>query len=151
MSYKAELDDLDKEIIRMLAINSRMSYRKIAEKLGVSPATIIVRLRKLRKKGIIKSFTIDLDPEKLGYSVQAYMLVKTDPKKTRNVLIKLSRIDNIVEISEVTGDYHLLLKIWAEDQRALAKVIDRIRIIDGVVDTNTMLVLKCIRKTLSFA
>ncbi|WFO75412.1 Lrp/AsnC family transcriptional regulator [Desulfurococcaceae archaeon MEX13E-LK6-19] len=146
MSSRIDLDDLDREIIKLLMLNSRMSYRKIAERLGVSPATVLVRLRKLRKKGVIRGFTVDIDPEKLGFSVQAYMLIKTDPKKTRNVLIRLSKMDNIVELCEVTGDYHLLLKVWAEDQKALANIIDQVRLVDGVVDTNTMLVLRSVKR-----
>lgn len=146
MGSRVGLDDLDREILRMLVLNSRMSYRRIAVRLGVSPATVLVRLRKLRKKGIIKGFTVDLDPEKLGFNVQAYMFVKTDPKKTRSVLLRLSRMNNIVEMYEVTGDYHLLLKIWAEDQKALANIIDQVRLIDGVTNTSTILVLRSIKK-----
>ncbi len=145
MSSRTDLDDLDLEIIRILLVNSRTSYRKIAEKIGVSPATVLIRLRKLRRKGIIRGFTIDLDPNKLGYNVQAYILVKTEPKKTRNVWSRIASLKNVVEAYEVTGEYNILAKVWVEDYKSLANTIDLVRGIDGVVDTNTIIVLRPIK------
>lgn len=142
MSVFSDLDDLDLEILRLLQINARLSYRKIAERLGVSPATILVRLRRLKKKGIIKGFTVEIDPYKLGYQSIAYMLIKIDPRKLRRVISHLMKEPYIVEIYEITGDYHLLIKLWARDPANLANIIDRIRLIDGVNDTNTLYVLK---------
>lgn len=142
MSVFSDLDDLDLEILRLLQINARLSYRKIAERLGVSPATILVRLRRLKKKGIIKGFTVEIDPYKLGYQSIAYMLIKIDPRKLRRVISRLMKEPYIVEIYEITGDYHLLIKLWARDPANLANIIDRIRLIDGVNDTNTLYVLK---------
>jgi len=142
LSIFGELDDLDLEILRLLQINARLSYRKIAERLGVSPATILVRLRRLKKKGIVKGFTVEIDPYKLGYQSLAYMLLKVDPRKLRKVISRFMKEPYIVEIYEITGDYHLLIKLWARDPGDLANIIDRIRLIDGVNDTNTLYVLK---------
>ncbi len=147
MGYHGELDDLDIEILRLLQVNARLSYRRIAEKLGVSPATVLVRLRKLKRKGVVKGFTVEIDPYKLGYQVLAFMLVRTDPKKLRRVVVRLMKEPYIVGVYEVTGDYHILLKLWARGPEDLAGIIDRIRVIDGVVDTNTLYVLKIDKET----
>ncbi|MCD6488368.1 MAG: Lrp/AsnC family transcriptional regulator [Desulfurococcales archaeon] len=149
MNHAIELDDLDRELIRILELNSRMSYRKIAERLRVSPATVLVRLRKLRRKGIIKGFTVDLDPTKLGYTAQAIMLIKTEPKKMKLVANKLASLPNAVEIYEVTGEYHVLVKIWAEDQNSLAKLIDLISGIEGIRDFNIVYILKVVKEARS--
>ncbi len=142
MAVYSDLDDLDLEILRLLQVNARLSYRKIAERLGVSPATVLVRLRKLRRKGIVKGFTVEIDPYKLGYQSLAYMLIRVDPRKIRKVIARLLKEPYIVEIYEVTGDYHLLIKLWARNPSDLANIIDRIRLVDGVRDTNTLYVLK---------
>ena len=147
MSIYGELDELDIGILRLLQSNARLSYRGIASRLGVSPATVLVRLKKLRRKGVLKGFTIVLDPYKLGYNSLAFILVKTDPRRTKYVAARLLREPFITEIHEVTGDYHLLVKVWAKDNVDLANIIDRIRLVDGVVDTNTLYVLRIVKET----
>ncbi len=146
MSVYGELDELDLGILRLLQSNARLSYRSIASRLNVSPATVLVRLRKLKRKGVIKGFTVVLDPYKLGYQSLAYILVKTDPRRTRYVAARLLREPYIVEVYEVTGDYHLLIKTWAHSPSDLANVIDRIRVLEGVVDTNTLYILRIVKE-----
>ncbi len=145
--YFKDIDDLDIEILRLLQSNARLSYRSIASRLNVSPATILVRLRKLKKKGIIKGFTVEVDPYKLGFQSLAFILVKADPRKIKQVIARLIREPAIVEVYEVTGEYHVIVKAWAHDPSDLASVIDRIRLIDGVIDTNTIYVLRIAKES----
>ncbi|MEM3478784.1 MAG: Lrp/AsnC family transcriptional regulator, partial [Candidatus Bathyarchaeia archaeon] len=86
------IDDVDREIIRMLQEDARVSFRKIAEKLNVSEATIFTRVKKLLKKNVIKGFTAIVSPEKVGKNITAFVLINADPKKLHNVLEALSRM-----------------------------------------------------------
>ncbi|MBS7604854.1 MAG: Lrp/AsnC family transcriptional regulator [Candidatus Bathyarchaeia archaeon] len=141
-----EIDDIDKEIIRMLQDDARISLRRIAEKLNVSETTIFIRIKKLLEKNIIKRFTAIVSPEALGKKITAFILINADPKKIQNVLNTLSKMDDVYEVYDVTGSYYAIVKVRTEDQNKLAKIIDEIGLIDGVISTETALVLRSIKE-----
>lgn len=142
----SEIDDVDKEIIRKLQSDARISFRKIAENLNVSEATIFIRVKKLLKKGIIKGFTAIVSPEMLGKNITAFILIIADPKKLQKVLEAISKMDDVYEVYDVTGPYYAIVKVKTEDQNRLAKIIDEIGMIDGVISTETALVLRSIKE-----
>jgi len=141
-----DIDNVDKEILRMLQDDARISFRKIAEKLNVSEATIFIRVKKLLKKKIIKRFTAIVSPEMLGKNITAFILINADPKKLQRVLEAISKIDDVYEVYDVTGSYYAIAKVRTEDQSKLAKIIDEIGMIDGVISTETALVLRSIKE-----
>ncbi|MEM0049449.1 MAG: Lrp/AsnC family transcriptional regulator [Candidatus Bathyarchaeia archaeon] len=141
-----EIDDIDKEIIRMLQDDARISLRRIAEKLNVSETTIFIRIKKLLEKNIIKRFTAIVSPEALGKKITAFILINADPKKIQNVLNTLSKMDDVYEVYDVTGPYYAIVKVRTEDQNKLTKIIDEIGLIDGVISTETALVLRSIKE-----
>jgi len=144
MSVK--IDSIDKTILKMLQDNARIAFKRIAEKVGVSEATIFVRVRKLREKGVIKRFTALVSPELLGKNLTAFVLINTDPKKLEDVLATLSRIDDVYEAYDVTGTYYAIVKIRTENREALAEIIDKIGMIEGVTRTETAIVLRCVKE-----
>ncbi|MCS7128378.1 MAG: Lrp/AsnC family transcriptional regulator [Desulfurococcaceae archaeon] len=146
MNQYIEIDELDKDILRELRVDARQSYRRLAEKLRVSPATIIFRIRRMMKRGIVKAFTIDLDLAKLGFQSMAFIMVKLDPRKSRNSMDLLKKDPNVAELYEVTGDYHALMKVYSRDPKELANIIDRVRLTDGVNDANVIYVLRCVKE-----
>jgi len=143
---KVKIDDIDREILRMLQDNSRVAFKRIAEKVGVSEATIFVRVKNLRKKGVIKRFTVIVSPELLGKSLTAFVLINSEPKKLESVLETLSDMDDVYEVYDVTGTYYIIAKIRTENKESLAKIIDRIGMIDGVTRTETAIVLKSVKE-----
>ena len=142
----SKIDDIDKEILRMLQDNARVSFRKIAKKLNVSETTIFMRVRKLLRKKVKKRFTAIVSPEMLGKNITAFVLITADPKKLQTVLEMLSKIDDVYEVYDVTGSYYAIVKVRTEDQKKLTKIIDEIGMIDGVMGTETALVLRSIKE-----
>ena len=142
----AKLDSADKTILRMLQEDARTAFKRIAEKIGVSEATVFVRVRKLREKGVIKRFTALVSPELLGKALTAFVLINTEPKKLEDVLATLSQMDDVYEVYDVTGSYYAIAKIRTENRETLAKIIDRIGMIDGVTRTETAIVLRCVKE-----
>ncbi len=140
------IDDIDKTILEMLQEDSRVALRKIAERLGVSEATIFVRVRKLREKGIIKRFTIDVSPELLGKSLVAFIMLKADPREYSKALEKIREIDDICEIFDVTGNYYAILKVRTGSRDELMDIIDKLGLIDGITSTETAIVLRRIKE-----
>lgn len=144
MSVK--IDSTDRTILNMLQDDARIAFKRIAEKIGVSEATVFVRVRKLREKGLIKRFTALVSPELLGRGLTAFVLINTDPKKLEDVLSTLSSMDDVYEVYDVTGTYYAIVKIRTENRKTLAEIIDQIGMIDGVTRTETAIVLRCVKE-----
>ncbi len=141
-----EIDDIDKEILKMLQEDGRMPLSKIAKKLDLSEATIHARIKRLREKGIIKGFLADVDPDKVGKSVLAFVLVKINTKKYFETLLNIAKMKDVYEVHDITGDYSALLKIRVKNREELAKLLDEIGKLDGVQSTHTMYVLRTIKE-----
>ena len=144
MSVK--IDSTDKAILSMLQENARIAFKRIAERIGVSEATIFVRVKKLQEKGVIKRFTALVSPELLGKNLTAFVLINTEPKKLEDVLVALSRMDDVYEAYDVTGTYYAIVKIRTESREKLAEIIDQIGMIEGVTRTETAIVLRCVKE-----
>lgn len=108
MSHRV-IDELDAKIVRLLAEDSKLSVRKLAEKLNVAPSTMHSRLRKLVDNGIIKRFTIIPDYDLIGYSITALTLLAVEGKYIETVAKELSKNPNVVAVYDITGDYDLAI------------------------------------------
>lgn len=144
MTYS--LDRLDKEILKILQEDGRISFSKIAQMLNMSESTIHMRIKRLRELGILKGFYADIDMEKIGLKVLAFVQLKADPKKYEQVLNVLKEMKEVAEIYDVTGEYYALVKVVVPSNEDLAKVLDDIGKLDGVTDTYTMIVLRVIKE-----
>ena len=143
---REDLDEINRVILEMLQEDARISFRKIAQRLKVSEATIFVRVKKLVNKGVIKKFTAIVSPEHVGKRLTAFILIDADPRKLEKVFEELKVIDDIYEIYDVTGSFSAILKIRAKDHQDLKNIIDKIGLIDGVIKTETALVLKSVKE-----
>jgi len=146
ISMNADIDETDRMILNMLQDDARVSFRKIAEKQNVSEATIFVRVKKMKEKGIIKKFTITVSPELLGKPLAAFILMNVEPRKLKSVVEGLDKIKDVYEIHDVTGTYYIIAKIRTENRENLAGIIDRIGLLEGVTSTETAIVLKSIKE-----
>ena len=141
-----ELDDVDRKILRALQKDARASFKKIGEDVGVSEATVFVRVRKLQEKGVLRGFKAIVDPRAVGKSLTAIMLVRANPKGLPGMLDALRRLDDIYEIYDVTGQYYSILKIRTSGTDELSRIIDQIGTIDSVAGTETIIVLRTVKE-----
>jgi DNA-binding Lrp family transcriptional regulator len=130
----------------MLQDDARVAFRKIAEKVGVSEATVFVRVKKLIENGVIRRFTALVSPELLGKGLTAFVLINADPKRLQHVFEMLAGIEDVYEVYDVTGAYYVIAKIRTSDREKLVKVIDQIGLIEGVTRTETAIVLRSIKE-----
>mgnify|MGYP000619078077 FL=1 len=144
MSVK--LDRIDKKLLEILQDNAKTPYSKISEMLGVSEATVHLRIKKLMKFGVIKRFQAIVDPEKVGKKVLAIVAITAVPQKYERVLEELKKMPEIYEIYDVTGEYYTITKVRVSNRDELARVLDKIGSIDGVESTRTMYVLRVIKE-----
>ncbi len=146
MSKKAEhIDEVDRSILRLLLSNGRIPYRRIADELNLSESTIYLRIRKLSKLGILKGFTVNVDLSKLGFIVVAYILLKVSPKNYEDSLKRIANHPGVVEAYEVSGEHQVLVKAVAADNRELAKIVDGLGSIGGLVEVKVLYVLRTLR------
>ncbi len=132
MSENKNIDERDRKILEELCRNSRISYSELAKKLGISDVAIIKRIRKLEETGVIKKYTIVVDPSKLGYKSISFTGINVDPQKLFNVIEELKGMDEIKYLALTSGDHHLIAVIWCSDQDELREIHRRISMIDGV-------------------
>jgi len=138
-----KIDKIDRKIIELLKRDGRMSYRKIAEEIGRTEVTVRRRVRKLIKEGVIKRFTVVIDPVKIGKSVQAFISVPIDVKKTSKLVEKLRDMEEVSEAYFLAGRTILLLKINVEDLGALSRFLEeKLEVLGETRNVETYLILK---------
>jgi len=140
------LDDADKKILAELQQDARASFKAIAEDIGVSEATVFVRVKKLKEAGILKGFRAIVDPSAVGKPLTAFILVRAQPKIYQNVLNSLKQVEDIYEIFDVTGQFYSVLKVRTTGTDQLSKIIDEIEKIEGIAGTETIIVLRTIKE-----
>jgi Lrp/AsnC family transcriptional regulator for asnA, asnC and gidA len=135
------LDAIDRRIIEKLTEDARLPLVHLAKKLKVSNTLVHQRIKKLNEKGILQNASYKLDPSKLGYETSAYTQIKLDSYELRTEIEKqVATIDEIVECVNISGEYAILVKIYARNNRHLRDIIyDKIQTIKGVSTTNTII------------
>jgi len=128
-----EIDQIDLKVLKMLQEDGRLPFTEMAGKLKLSESTIRKRVQSLQKKGVIKKFTIEIDPPKIGMNTIAIVGVDVDPTELLDVAQKLCRIREIRSVATSTGDHMIMTEIWTRDGRELTKLIsEKIGKINGV-------------------
>ena len=137
------IDDINLKIINILNKDSSLPFVEIAKQIGISDATVHIRVRRLLAAGIIKKFTISLDNNKLGYDHLAFMGINIEPGTADEVTNSLTTIDEVLEIHEMHGRFDLLLKIRAKDLEEMREiVVNKIRKLPRIIETELMTALK---------
>lgn len=137
------LDLIDLRIISMLCKDSNTPFVEIARNIGISDATVHIRVKRLVVEGIIRKFTIALNYDVMGYDHLAFLGINIEPEFADMVISKLSLLDHVLEIHEMYGRFDLMLKIRAknlEEMRIIVK--DRIRNLPHIVKVELLTVLK---------
>lgn len=144
MAENYKIDNLDKNIIQQLLANAKKPYAEIAKICQVSPATIHVRIEKMRQAGIITGHHLSIDAKALGYDVCCFIGVNLrSARDYHEVLPLLEEIDEVVEAYFTTGQYSVLIKIMTTSIESLQwLLIDKIQAIKQVQSTETLISLQ---------
>jgi Lrp/AsnC family transcriptional regulator, leucine-responsive regulatory protein len=131
------LDDADQEILQMLLQDSRMSLKTLGQRVGLSSPSVAERLRRLEDRGVIRGFTIDINPQALGYTLQAVVRIRPLPGKLHIVQKLIEETPQFVECDKVTGDDCFVAKLHVRSIEHLDQILDRI---SNQAETNTAIV-----------
>jgi Lrp/AsnC family transcriptional regulator, regulator for asnA, asnC and gidA len=127
------LKDTDVMIINLLRQNADLSTKEMARKLRLNESTLRKRIFALRKKGVIRKRLADINAEKLGYKSRVMLGVDVEPPKVLEVGKKLAAIPQARFVFALSGENDFLVVIWARDNDSMARVVDSVGSINGVV------------------
>jgi Lrp/AsnC family transcriptional regulator, leucine-responsive regulatory protein len=131
------MDELDIRIIDLLVVNSRTSLKDLGKATNLSSPSVADRIRRLEEKGVIRAFTVDIDPEALGYSLQAVVRVRPLPGMLHIVEKLIQETPEFIECEKVTGDDCFIAKLYFRSMGQLDAILDRIT---EKAETNTSIV-----------
>jgi Lrp/AsnC family transcriptional regulator for asnA, asnC and gidA len=139
----AQIDGIDKKILRYLMADARTPILEIARNIGISGAAIHQRLRKLEKSGLLEGSRFILNPKALGYTTTAYVGIYLDKAMSNPYAVKeLEKIPEVLECHYTTGNWSILIKVLCRDNEHLMHLLNKkIQQIKGVSRTETFISL----------
>jgi len=134
-------DATDRQLLELLSANARLPTAELGRRLGLSRTTVQSRIERLERDGTILGYTVRTAPATAHPSVKAHVAITLAPKHTASVETMLRKMQQVRELHAVSGNVDLLAVVAGETTDELDRVIDRIGALDGVVRTNSMILL----------
>lgn len=142
MQANIQLDDIDTRIISALGVDGRRSYAEIGLEVSLSTAAVHERVKKLLERGVIKRFSISVDPATVGLNFTAFVAIRNDGGiHCREVGQRVRELPEVMELHSVAGEHDFVAKIRTTHARALENVLYQIKSIPGVARTTSTVVL----------
>jgi Lrp/AsnC family transcriptional regulator, regulator for asnA, asnC and gidA len=139
----SDVDEIDEKIIQILQADSRRAFVDIANQIGLSESAVRRRVKNLVDRGIIKRFTIELGTSDKTSAITLISVAST--ADTSAVSNRLMELNGVKVVYEITGQYDIAAIIAAPAIVDINRCIDDIRKIEGVSDTDTVIILKTMR------
>jgi DNA-binding Lrp family transcriptional regulator len=134
------VDQIDENIIKALMENSRKTYVEIGAAVGLSEGAVRNRVQALVSSGTIRRFTLDVAP---SIRVRSLTMIAVEPSiPTYTISQKVRELSGIETIYEVTGEYDIVCVVSHRDIEGLNQTIEDVRKLEGIVKTNTVIVLR---------
>jgi len=140
------IDGIDMKIINLLRKDGRMPYVEIARTLGLHEATVRKRMSKLKREGIIEHFTPILDYHKLGRVIKAFVGMRIQPTKLKEITDHLSVHPDIHVLYRTTGDMDVLAEVIFEKMEDLQRFLEKELELEGITTTDVMIVIGSYKK-----
>ena len=142
-----EIDEIDLKILKILSIDSRKNKSTIADDLKHSPNTIIKHISNLEENGVIKSYGVQIDYEKLGFDIIALIEITVSKGKMLEVERKIAQNPNVFAVYDITGTYDALILARFKSRAELSEMIKNdIHASAFVESSNTHIVLNVIKE-----
>ncbi len=140
------MDKNDRKIIELLRSDSRRPFTEIAEKIGVTEATVRNRVSSLEKRGIIKRYTVQVDHKKMGYNTKTILGLDVEPENLIEAAEMIGKIEEVRNVATCTGDHMIMAEVWARDNSHLGKIMsEKIGSVEGVKNLCPAIVMEEIK------
>ncbi|MXQ07383.1 AsnC family transcriptional regulator [Alphaproteobacteria bacterium GH1-50] len=136
------MDDLDQRLLALLTRDARASTTDLARALDVSRGTVQNRIDRLKSRRVIHRFTVELGASEEDHQISAFALIRLDASDGRVAVAALRRIDSIIDISTLSGAFDLVAEIRTSSLVRLDAILDRIRAIPDVAETQSHIRLR---------
>jgi DNA-binding Lrp family transcriptional regulator len=137
-----ELDDIDRQILTELTADGRISVQVLAERISVARATAYSRLRRLEDSGVIRGFTVDVDPQAVGLDLVALLLVTVKQNTFKTLPQRLAAVNGVEWVGMTTAAYDYAMLVRAKDTAHLRDVVlGELQTIPEVLSTQTIMIL----------
>ena len=140
------VDELDKRILSVLLEDGRASCREVARILGVSPATVAKRLKKLENSGLVKGYTALLDHEKLGYDITVITAITVSGGKLLEVEREIAKLPGVCAVYDVTGPVDVMVIAKFRNRQELSRFTKSLLAMPHVERTCTYVVLTTVKE-----
>jgi Lrp/AsnC family leucine-responsive transcriptional regulator len=145
-----DLDAVDRKILTILQTNGRITNVKLASDVGLSPPTVLERVRKLEEAGVIDRYVALVDADAVGCGLVAYIQVSLafhKPEQLGRFREEMSALPEVLECYHVAGQEDYLLKVVERDIKALRDLlVNKLTGIPGVQRVNTMIVFETLKR-----
>ena len=135
------MDDTDTQLIALLRADARRSVASLAKALRVARGTVQNRISKLEAQGVIVGYTVRLKPEAEGHRIRALMTIAVEGNRADAVLRALRGDPAVETVHSTNGRWDIIAELRAESLEAFDQVLSRIRLIEGIANTETSLLL----------
>ncbi len=140
------LDNLDRQLLRLLQTDGRISNVDLAARVNLSPSAVHARLRRLEQRGYIQKYVAILNREQMGYDMLCFVNISLQTHKrevVENFKTTITRMPEVLECHHLTGEYDYLLKVAVRNRKDLHRfVVDNLTPIPGMAKIHTSVVLE---------
>ena len=136
-----KLDSNDLKLIELLKQDSRASVTSLADKLGVARVTTHDRMVRLKREGVIRRYTVDIDAKAWGYDLRAFIFARCERGNVdrRDIAKKICEFPYVVRCNVVAGDWDLLIEVVSPSMDSLGDaILDGLSKVGGIASTQTM-------------
>ena len=141
-----KIDELDLRILSLLQEDCRLSFNKIANKLGVSVGTAFNHVKSLEKIGVLKGYTTVLDSGKLGYSLTVIIMIQAEGSHLTEIENEIAKTANVVAVYDITGDYDAVAIAKFKDRAGLNFFVKNLLVIPHIKRTVTNVALNVVKE-----
>ncbi len=141
-----KIEELDRKILNVLNRDARMSFRRIAKELRISPTTLYNKVKKLEKSGVLKGYIPLIDKESLGYDLMAIISLRVRQEKDIEVQKAIAKFPQVGAVYEVTGNWDLILVCYFKGRDDLTNFLKKELPLPNIERAMTHLVLNVIKE-----
>ncbi len=134
-------DEIDRGLLALLQANARQSNADLARQLGLARTTVLARLARLERDRAILGYTVRLGQDQQDAGLQAYVHIAVQPRSGRAVEARMQRMPELRQLCTVSGEFDFVAELRAPSALRLDALIDEIGAIEGVIRTQTSVVL----------
>lgn len=120
------VDAIDRKIIDILKVNSRLTYAEIGKKIFLSPSSVRERIKKLEDTGVIQGYSIRLDQALMGNNLEVFIMLKIFSGKFKTALTEIESYPEVKEAYRITGQHNFHIRVALRDQLHLQQFIDKL-------------------------